>query len=209
MRSWKDFYRSICLALYDLDSILSRYNVLSKNKIAPAKSAEFVRTLNQKKIRWICRQVESGDLSKWQIARTQRITPRHVSRVYGKYKGVKQPKLLPPGRPPKAIKPEDTELVLRMRKEHPFGAVNLEKIIEVEGGRHMPHDVIHKILKEHGIANTEPKKSNRRKWIRYERGGTPTASGTPSVLGTRTGSRWTGSRGLRLSMTQAGLPSRS
>lgn len=128
-----------------------------------------MRTLNQKKIRWICRQVESGELSKWQIARTQHITPRHVSRVYGKYKGVKRPKLLPPGRPTKAIKPEDTELVLRMRKEHRFSAVNLEKIIEADGGRHMPHDIIHKILKEHGIANTEPKKSNRRKWIRYER----------------------------------------
>lgn len=128
-----------------------------------------MRKLNLRKIRWICREVEKGELSNWQIARTQHITPQHARRVYKKYKDVKHPVLLPCGRPPNALKPEDTDFILKARKEHPLGAVSLEKLLDFRDGIHVPHNTIHKILKEQGLAKTEPKKSNRRKWIRYER----------------------------------------
>jgi len=128
-----------------------------------------MRKLNQRKIRWICREVERGELSNWQIARTQHITPQHARRVYEKYKDVEHPLLLPSGRPPKAIKPEDTDFILKVRKEHPLGAVGLEKLLDFKEGVHVPHNRIHKILKGQGLAKTEPRKSNRRKWIRYER----------------------------------------
>ncbi len=128
-----------------------------------------MRKLNQRKIRWICREVEKDSLSMWQIARTQHITTQHARRVYEKYMGVKHPRLLPSGRPPKAIKPEDTAFILEVRNEHPLGAVNLEKLLDFRNGVHMPHNKIHRILKAQGLAETEPKKSNRRKWIRYER----------------------------------------
>lgn len=126
-----------------------------------------MRKLNQRKIRWICR--EAGQLSNWQIAKTQKITPRHARRVYEKYKNVKHPGLLPSGRSPKAIKPETIDFVLKVRKEHPLGAVSLEKLLDFREGVHVPHNRLHRILKEQGLAKTEPKKSNRRKWIRYER----------------------------------------
>jgi len=47
-------------------------------------------------------------------------------------------------------------------------AVFLEKIIDVDG-IHIPHNTIHQILKSKGLAEEQPKKRNRRKWVRYER----------------------------------------
>lgn len=51
-----------------------------------------------------------------------------------------------------------------------MGARRLEKIIEFEHGIHIPHNKIHKVLLEHGLANESKNKKKRRKaWIRYER----------------------------------------
>ncbi|EMR74774.1 integrase family protein [Thermoplasmatales archaeon SCGC AB-540-F20] len=59
--------------------------------------------------------------------------------------------------------------MLNTRKEHPIsGAIALEKILDVRG-IHIPHNRIHRILKEEGLARDEPHKQRRRKWIRYER----------------------------------------
>ncbi|MFA6269053.1 MAG: DDE-type integrase/transposase/recombinase [archaeon] len=124
--------------------------------------------LNQRKIRWIIRQMDSGELSVWQIAKQQKITPRHARRVYTKYKGIQQPKLLNPGRQPIPISKQQIALVKRLFREQPFGACNMEKILSIDG-KHIPHNRIHKIMKQEGLAITQPNKSRRRKWIRYER----------------------------------------
>ncbi|MGI6589257.1 MAG: hypothetical protein ACOX1V_01175 [Candidatus Iainarchaeum sp.] len=124
--------------------------------------------LNQRKIRWIIRQIDLGELSVWQIAKQQKITPLHVRRVYTKYKGVQQPKLLKPGRPPTPLSKQEVGLVKRLFAKQPFGAVNMERILSING-KHIPHNRIHKIMKQEGLALTQPNKSKRRKWIRYER----------------------------------------
>ncbi len=49
------------------------------------------------------------------------------------------------------------------------GARILEDVIESQTGVHIPHNTLHMVLIEHGFASEEPKKKNRRKWIRYER----------------------------------------
>ncbi len=49
------------------------------------------------------------------------------------------------------------------------GATSLESTTESSTGIHVPHNTIHKILREEDIASRQPKKSKRRKWIRYER----------------------------------------
>ena len=49
-----------------------------------------------------------------------------------------------------------------------LGAVNLEKVLR-HSGVNISHNKIHKCLKSNGLANTEPKKGRRRKWVRYER----------------------------------------
>jgi putative transposase len=51
-----------------------------------------------------------------------------------------------------------------------LGARRLEAIIEFKYGRRSPHNSIHHVLLEHGLANQQKNKKRRRKpWIRYER----------------------------------------
>ena len=45
----------------------------------------------------------------------------------------------------------------------------MECRIEAEAGTHIPHNTIHRTMKENDRADTHPRKSGRRKWIRYER----------------------------------------
>lgn len=46
----------------------------------------------------------------------------------------------------------------------------LEKIIKFKYGRHIPHNAIHQVLLDKGLASENKKKKKRRKpWIRYER----------------------------------------
>jgi len=62
------------------------------------------------------------------------------------------------------------DLILEIHKKQRLGARRLEKIIEFEHGIHIPHNKIHKVLLEHGLANESKNKKKRRKaWIRYER----------------------------------------
>ncbi len=126
-----------------------------------------MRTLNQRKIRWIVREFKDGRLSNWQIAKQQGITVQHALRVFAKFKDVK-PFLKKPGRPPKPLDIEEVKLVKELYQAQPMGAVNLEKILSLN--KHsIPHNRIHKILKAEKLACTQPKKSHRRKWVRYER----------------------------------------
>ena len=128
-----------------------------------------MKKLNGRKIRWIVREIEKSELSICRIARIQKITPQHAKRVYKRYEGVKRPRLLPCGRKPKPITQEEVEMVLAVRKEHPVCAVSLEKILGEQGVR-IPHNRIHRVLLQHGLAKPEPKKQKRRKpWVRYER----------------------------------------
>lgn len=127
-----------------------------------------MKKLNARKIRWICREMEKRERSVCWIAKIQKITPRHTRRVYERYKGIKKPVLLPCGRKPVPITQEEVEAIMSVRKEYPVGAVGLEKLLD-SLGRHIPHNRIHKVLKEYKLANTEPKKQRRKKWVRYER----------------------------------------
>jgi len=102
--------------------------------------------LNQRKIRWIIKQIDLGELSVWQIAKQQKITPRHTRRVYIKYKGIQRPKLLKPGRKKQSIPKNEIVLVKRLFAKQPCGAVNMERILSING-----------------------KHIRKRKWIRYER----------------------------------------
>lgn len=112
--------------------------------------------------------MEKRNIGAYTIAKIQHITPRHARRIYRECKGVNKPRLLPCGRKPEPISNEQIELVMSVRKEHPMGAVNIEKILE-DRGINIPHNRIHRILMQKGFAKREPKKSKRRKWIRYER----------------------------------------
>jgi len=85
--------------------VLSHINVLLENKIRNSDLAFHMLKLNKRKIRWIMRQMDKKELSTYMIAKIQKITPRHARRVYAKYKGVKDPILLPCGLLPCGSKP--------------------------------------------------------------------------------------------------------
>lgn len=130
----------------------------------------FMRKLNRLKIRWIIREMRKRELSVWQIAKQQGITPRWARELYNLYVETGEyPYPKPAGRSPKPISEEDRASVLAMKSKHPLsGATTLEKLLAHEG-KHIPHNRIHKILKKDGLAKDEPKKQKRRKWIRYQR----------------------------------------
>lgn len=133
-----------------------------------------MRTLNLRKVRWIVREMHKGDFSVGYIAKQQRITPQYVRRLYHRYGGVQPYKLNRAvclrvcGRKPRPSTNEEIEAVIGVKKEMGFGATNIEKVL-LERGIRIPHNRIHRILLDNHLANIEPKKSKRRKWIRYER----------------------------------------
>jgi len=128
-----------------------------------------MKKLNKKKIRWIIREMEKGEMSVYKIAKIQKITPRHARRIYKTYLDTEEyPYPKPSGRKPKRITEEEKYIVSEIRKVHPLCAVLLEKLLD-DKEIHLPHNRIHKILKNLNLAKNEPKKQKRRKYIRYER----------------------------------------
>lgn len=128
-----------------------------------------MKKLTQLKIRWITREMRKGQLSVYQIAKQQKVTQRWVRELYKRYLETGEyPYPARPGRKPIPISENERATVLELWKEHPLCAGTLEMILD-ERNRHIPHNRIHRILREAGISRIEPKKSMRRKWIRYQR----------------------------------------
>jgi len=129
-----------------------------------------MRKLNKRKVKWIVREMDKEERSVYRIAKIMDITPqwaRVIHKIYHKTGEYPFPKR--PGRKPTPVSEEERDIILNIRKKHPIsGAVALEKILDSQG-IHIPHNRIHRILKEEGLAVGEPHKQRRRKWIRYER----------------------------------------
>lgn len=102
--------------------VLSLNNVLSVNKISLAEKQELMKKLNKKKIRWVVREVEKRDMGVYTIAKVQDISSRHARRVHKKYRMVKDPVLLKPGRKPKPVTEQERKLVVKTCKEYLVGA---------------------------------------------------------------------------------------
>lgn len=127
-----------------------------------------MKKLNKRKIRWIVREVKKRNMGVYSIAKVQGITPRWAREVFTKYKDVKDPKMLKSGRKPKLITEQERQLVIQTYKEYFVGATMIEQILD-EKNIHIPHNKIHKILLEEGLAKQEKNKKKQRKWVRYER----------------------------------------
>jgi len=151
--------------------VLSRYMFLSKKKEELRISQEYMKILNLRKIRWILRELKKGELSTYQIAKLQKVTPRWIRQLPKKYAGIPLHKIriLKCGRRPKEISEAEVNLVKKTHNDNQgAGAVNIERILK-ERGINIPHNRIHKILINEGLSKEQPAKKNRRKWVRYER----------------------------------------
>ena len=128
-----------------------------------------MKKLNKRKVRWIIKQMLFGELSVWQIAKQQGITPRWARKLFERYKETKQfPFPSKPGVKSMPVPVKIQNIVVKTFQKTPIGAVKMEERLKHEG-IHIPHNTIHRILKAKGLAQKQPKKSKRRKWISYER----------------------------------------
>ena len=148
------------------------FSVLSRNKVTSINFEDllqYMKKLNKRKIRWIVREVERGELSIYQIAKQQKISKMHVWRIFNRFKQVKNPILLKPGRRPTPISEDEKKMVLDIHAKMPMSAVKIEKHLAWKGMKHIPHNRIHRVLLEAGKVKVMNKKIRRKKWVRYER----------------------------------------
>ena len=100
-----------------------------------------------------------------------KLSPSSVKRVWMHWTKIKMPLNIKKfGRKKKTLDEESVKLILEVHKEQNLGARRLETIIDFQHRKHIPHNAIHKVLLDHGLANLNRNKSKRRKpWIRFER----------------------------------------
>jgi transposase InsO family protein len=128
-----------------------------------------VKKLNQKKIRWKVREMNKEDKSVYRMANIMNVSSRWIKEVYRVHQETGQ-YLFPrkPGKRPHLVSNEERNLIIKTRKEHPIsGVLALVRILDSHGV-YIPHNRIHRILKEEVLAIDEPSKQRHRKRIRNE-----------------------------------------
>ena len=134
-----------------------------KNYLVAAK-------LDPVKVGWIVREMEKGTKTSAKIVDRMGVSARRVQQLYAEYRRTGAvPVLGMPGRPRKEI-PDHAKIEIEAAfRLHRLGAVRLERILDTTARIHIPHNTIHRIMREKGLAARQPKKSSRRAWVRYER----------------------------------------
>jgi len=131
--------------------------------------------LTDKKVRYIIR-AKRRDESTNDIAAEMKISPSTVKRVWMYWIKTKMPLSIQKfGRKRKTLDAESERLILEVHKEQNMGARRLEAIIEYQHGKHIPHNSIHKVLLDHGLAKVNRNKSKCRN------PGSDTSASTASV----------------------------
>ena len=126
--------------------------------------------LTARKIKWIIREKTKGILSTNDIALLQNVDESRIRQIWCHYKNAKTiPTLRRPGRPPRLPTNEEISAIIGTYKEYPCSAVVLETILNNRHGIKIPHNRIHRILKDHKLASNDINKQRRRKWVKYER----------------------------------------
>lgn len=78
-------------------------------------------------------------------------------------------RLQKPGRKQRSIDDYERHLVVKTYEKMPVCATKMEKYHELLGIPRMPHNRIHRILVDEGIAKPLRKKIKRKKWVRWQR----------------------------------------
>ncbi len=120
--------------------------------------------LDPVKVAWIIREKEKRQLTNQVIADRMGVSPVWVKKLWRRYRiHGETPVLRKPGRKPVKTSEDEKDAIVKARNEYGVGAVVLERLV------HIPHNRIHRVLREMGLAMEEPRKRARKKWIRYER----------------------------------------
>ena len=125
--------------------------------------------LDPVKVEWIVKERLKGRKNTV-VASSMGVSTRRVQEILSEYRRTGAiPPLRRPGRKVVVAPSEERELISRAYGEQRASACPLERSIHAKYGRRIPHDRIHRVLKEMGLARDEPRKKERRKWVRYER----------------------------------------
>jgi len=128
-----------------------------------------MKKLNQKKVRWIVREMERGKPSRL-AAGVQKISQRRAQQLYKEYRDTGEiPVLEKCGRKRRELTKAEEDILLEAHKEYMVNALALEKVMDRHYKTHIPHNRIHRVLKGNNKAKDEPNKQKQRKYVRYER----------------------------------------
>jgi putative transposase len=125
--------------------------------------------LNNTKVLELLRKKNNG-LSSYKTRKAFGISERRVNQLWREYclNGV-VPRLKRPGRPSKPLEAWEVSLVKEAYKKYGASASILEKLIMRDYNQHIPHNRVHKILLQEGLANKGDYVKRKKDWIRYER----------------------------------------
>jgi len=125
--------------------------------------------LNQPRINEICRRMADGKLSVWRIAKHAGVSQRWTREIYKRYlQQGKPPERQPCGRKPQELPLHTRQKIKELYSAIPCSALTMEQRLS-KSGLKVSHNKIHGVLREEKLAKREPKKSKKRKWVRYER----------------------------------------
>ena len=131
-----------------------------------------MKKLDESKVRWIISQKRRGATNAY-MAETMNVSVRWVKMLCARYRNVEIDRIaypVPMGRPRDGLPGRrEHSAVLTARRENHVGAVRLHRRIEGSTGIDIPYNRIRQILRDEDLASEQPKKSKRRKWIRFER----------------------------------------
>ncbi len=97
-----------------------------------------MRKLNQKKVKWIVREMERGTPSRL-AAGVQKISQRRAQQLYRKYRDTGEiPLLKRCGRKKRELTKDERDIVLEAYKEYRVNALALEKVIDRHYKTHIP-----------------------------------------------------------------------
>jgi len=126
--------------------------------------------LTKGKLEWLIRQKRKG-ASSCALARALRVSRQRIDQLWYAYRCTGQVPVLGRqiGRPRSILTTPEVRAILNAKERYRFGARMLEPIIRQRYGLHIPHNRIHRILREHGLAQPNERRQARRRWVRYER----------------------------------------
>ena len=126
--------------------------------------------LNKRKIHWIIRE-KKKEVTTSEIARDMKISTRRVQQIWKQYldTGIEPVIGEDIGRPKKPYDSKEAQIVVLAYARYRFGARMLEVAIRKIYKTCISHNRIHMYLKASGLAQDDPNKKKRRKWVRYER----------------------------------------
>lgn len=129
-----------------------------------------MRKISEMKLRQILAWKDRKGYGIRKIAKKMKFSARHMRRVIKDLEkhGIEMLNRKY-GRKEKEILEEQLDLIINFYLQYKVGATVLEKLIYKKLGVHIPHNRIHKILKEENLVMELSKKRKNYNWVRYER----------------------------------------